>query len=52
VSELGAGFVGEMRKHLATRTYAQAKPRALTDEQWCVCVWGGGGVAGWEQLQH
>lgn len=34
VSELGAGFVSEMRKPLRTRTYAQAKPKALTDEQW------------------
>lgn len=36
VSELGPAFVGEMRKHLASRTYAQAKPRTLTDEQWWV----------------
>ena len=34
VSELGPGFVSEMRKPLRTRTYAQAKPKALTDEQW------------------
>jgi len=38
VSELGPGFVAEMRKTLRTRTYAQAKPKALTDEQWWVSL--------------
>jgi hypothetical protein len=34
VSELGASFVTEMRKPMRTRTYSQAKPKALTNEQW------------------
>ncbi len=34
VTELGVGFIGNMQVQLRGRTYAQAKPRGLTEDVW------------------
>lgn len=34
VAALGPAFVAEMRRHIRTKTYAQSKPQALTNEAW------------------
>ena len=33
-TELGVGFIGNMQVQLRGRTYAQAKPRGLTEDVW------------------